>query len=290
MFLKKYLQQILKNQFYACTLVLVFALLPYTLWASLTIVALVTLRKGTYPGLMATLCGMLAYLLPSYLGLQYMMASEWTVLSFLFCYFLAYLLKISENWRVVLPCILSLILLALIGFQYYMPAYVEANFQAFLRAVKPDSGLLELLNSQVVRDFIPAYLLGVEGVVLTISALFPVIIARYFQALLFYPEGFRREILAFRAQRIALLLIVTCFVLIRYGNLVASTALPLVAFYIVMSGFSFVFGLLRKLDDRFVLTILLIPALLVPYIAFPVLFILGCFDSLVRVRSPLKAP
>lgn len=284
-FLKNQARQILNSQSYACFLTALFVQLPYATWISLTTVALVTLRKG-HSGLMVVLFGMLACVIQNYFGFGYSIACKWTILALLMSFFSAYLLKKAENWCVVLPGILLTTLIGLIFYQYWMPESIAENFQVFISLFKDlKPGMVDMLDNEAVRAFMPSYLLGVEGLALVTTALLPVLIARYIQSMLFYPEGFRQEIFAFRAHRMTLLLLVCCLMFIRYGNVEAACCLPLLALYLVVSGFSLAYSFLRKKEDRVVLVLLLVPAILMPYIAFPIYLLLGCFDSLVRIRT-----
>lgn len=287
-FLKNQTLYLLQSPAWIYAWISIFAMLPYTSCLSLALVALVTLRKGPTPGLTAVLVGILAQLIPAFIGLGGLSGHEWALLAYLACFFAACLLKKSESWQVVLTSLLLVVWVGLILVQQFKPGYIETNFQNFLalvQGVNPPKELIALLANQAVRIALPYYLLGAEAISLVISALFPLIIARYLQALAFYPEGFRKEILAFRAHWLALLLFIMGYLFIRQGNLLAAFGMPLLALYLIVSGINLVFSLLWKISDRLILMTVVLPAIIVPYIAFPVYLLLGCFDSLVSVRS-----
>lgn len=285
-FLKKEAQRVLQSQTYACLLVVMLALIPLGFAASLTIVALVTLRQGYHKGLQLVIAGMAAYVFVAFTGLSKMPLDILSLLAYLVCYLSAYLLKRAQSWQVVLPSVLSMVLIFLLILQYAMPAYAEASFLVYfdmLQSLKSDM-FVDALKQPLFRDFIASYSLGIQGFVLVTISLFPVLIARYMQSLLFYPEGFRKEVLAFRASRFVLLLSLSCFVFIQHSSLVAASSLPLLIFYLMVSGISFSYKLLSRKNDRVILVVLFLPAVLAPYIMFPLYVLLGCFDSLVRIR------
>ncbi len=173
----------------AATVAVLFGLIPLLNLLSGVVIALVTLRKGLQEGLLALLWA----LLPA--GLQWLLGDTTPVIMVVGVTLLAYLLKRTQSWQLVLVLmtVLGVVLQVSLVLQ---PAYVT-NVQRLLDQLL-DSGqgiplateglTIEDAKTQMLALWLSFY--GVEHMLVFVACL---MLGRFWQAMLYNPGGFRQE-------------------------------------------------------------------------------------------------
>ena len=286
-------KRVLENNRYALLYAVFLALIPYTTWLSLAVIALVTLKKGWREGAL-----LLMPVATAYVGL--LLAQEPTIiaiintlLTFLPCYIAACVLGLTVSWRAVAGVFILLAGLSALVLQLTLPEFVVTQYQFLTAAIaqaRPD------LLAKVLKDtgdynqlIIANYFFGFQLISVFLSAALPLITARSVQSQLYNPGGFRQEMLALRGNKIGLLIMSILLIAVNQQKLIAMNVLPLVIFYFLLAGLSLSFQALaeKKIRGRFLL--LVAPLIVLPFVMLPVYVVLGSLDSLFNLRLYLPS-
>ena len=283
---------LLENKRLAILHAVILALLPYTAWLSVSIVALVTLRKGWRNGGLLLAYAMLANFTLSLTSVPLVIALTNALLVFMPCYIGACVLRLTVSWRAVVGAFFIQVLCTMLILQVFMPEFIMAQFlyfQSVLREIQGDGTLFTLLNdnSNLNQMVLASYLLGLQAMGVIFSACISLLMARSVQSTLFYPGEFKREMLAFRGDKLGLLLLVMMFVASYQQNVIAMCLLPVLVFYFFLAGLSLSFNVLAKQRPLSSLVLLLVSLVLLPFVMIPVYVIFGSLDSLFNFRSYL---
>ncbi len=287
-------QYVLENRYNAIIIAAVLAIVPFVAWLSLAVVALVSLRKGSHEGAKVLLASLVAsILLYKFSGLPIDFLYE-TILLFLTGFMAAQLLKITANWSIVIAVlvVVGLVGLAIIFTVY--PDYVNRQFDTMLVLLK--SYDLGNLVDQVVegdtnfsRFTLASYLLGFRVFSVIVSIIISLSFARFVQAKLFYPRGFTKEILAFRASYLLLIVSFLVSLALYQGKTSFISAVPMLVVYFMLGGLSVsIWYCLSKKNTSKTVLIIVIPLMVLPYIMVPVYALLGAFDSVLNIRLYLQ--
>lgn len=287
--LRKQGQHLLENERYAVLYTVILALLPFTTWLSVAIVTLVTLRKGWSKGAFLLGPALGAYFAVSYSSMSTHIALINAVLVFMPAYIAACVLRISTSWRVVARVFFLLIASAVFFLQIYMPDFIAAQYlfiEAALRELQSDNTVLSIINNKTSLNqmVLASYLLGLQAVGVVFSAYLSLTLARSVQSQLFYPGGFKREMLMFRGDKIEFLVLVSVFIAASQQNVFAMSLLPILIFYFMLAGLSLSFNLFAKQKPLTVMIISVVSLVLLPFIMLPVYVIFGSLDSLFNFR------
>ena len=293
-FIRNQSQYLLENKRHAILHAMVLALLPYTAWLSVAVVALVTLRKGWRDGALLLVPAMMAYLALSLSSTTSMMALLNVLLVFVPTYLAACTLRLTTSWRAVAGVYFIQVVLAVLLLQLLMPEFIMAQFlflQAAIREIQGESGLLALIDNKtgLNQTVLASYILGLQVVGVVFSAVLSLILARSLQSKLFYPGEFRREMLAFRGDKIGLLLLVCMFIAANQHNVIAISLLPILMFYFLLAGLSLSFNVLAKQRPLSLMILLIASLMVLPFIMLPVYVIFGSLDSLFNLRLYLPS-
>ena len=289
-FIDKHGQLLLKNDKHVLLHVIVLALLPYTAWLSVALLALITLRKGGRQG--ANLLGPVIaanVLLSLILGAPIAVALINAWLLFVPCYAAACVLRATANWRAVAGLFLLLVIIVVLSLQLFMPDMIMAQYlylQSVLQSMPTESAVLSFIHDKTAANpsVFANYLLGFQAVGVVSSAVFPLLLARSVQSRLFYPGEFKKEMLSFRAEKIGLLLLFALFFGVSQQNTFAMSLLPLFLFYFLLAGLSLSFKILEKQKPMRATVLLLAALFLLPLVMLPVYVIFGLLDSVFNFR------
>ncbi len=293
-FIRNQSQSLLENKRHAMLQAMILALLPYTAWLSVTVVALVTLRKGWRDGALLLALAMMAYLALALYSTTPIMALLNTLLVFVPTYLAACTLRSTASWRAVAGVYFLQVTVIVLLLQWLMPEFIVAQFlflQAALSEIQGEKALLALINNKAGfnQTVIASYLLGLQAVGVVFSAALSLMLARSIQSKLFYPGEFKREMLAFRGDRMAFFLMLCVFILANQQNITAITVLPVLVFYFLLTGLSLSFNVLAKQRPLSSMLILIASLLVLPFIMLPVYVIFGSLDSLFNLRLYLPS-
>ncbi len=292
-FFRKQGQLMLDQPRYALTHAVVLAVLPYTAWLSVALIALITLRKGDAAGKKILVPALFAHFAISLISLSPTVATLNTLLTFVPCYLAACLLRSTASWRAVSACFFVLLVLSVLIVQYMAPNFIMAQFlfiKSVLHEAQADNAFLELINSKagLSSEFLANYLFGVQAAGVGLSALLSLMLARSVQSQLYYPGGFRAEMLSFRGNRIGFLLLVILLFTAWQGNILAMNILPTLILYFLLAGLSLALTILGQRNSLGLFLLLVVPLMFIPFIMVPIYLIIGTLDSLLNFRSYLR--
>lgn len=292
-FIRQQGQKLLDSNRHALLYAVLLALIPYTTWLSLAIIALVTLKKGWREGAMLLMPVMTAFLTCSMVVAPTLLAISNTVLAFIPCYLAACVLGLTASWRAVAGVFLLLLSVSAMVFQIVMPDFITAQYQYLYAAM---SQLHPEVLPRVITDvngsnqlILANYWFGLQLASLVVSALMPLTLARSVQSQLYYPGGYRQEMHSLRGNKAGLMLLILVLIAAHQGRFIAMNILPLLVMYFLIAGLSVSFCALAGKKIRGTPLILVTPLVLVPFVMLPVYVILGSLDSLFNLRLYLPS-
>ncbi|MFC3909285.1 hypothetical protein ACFORL_09390 [Legionella dresdenensis] len=287
-------QYLLQNERYALFVTAVLAFVPLGAWVSLAIAALVTLRRGWYFGARLTIVSAVSTLIAAGMTVDMFQAAPVILSTLVLVYSGAILLRATESWKITTTVMLFAGLSSIALIHLAAPQYIEQQYQFIVSVISnagQDDALSQLISEAGInKPALASYMLGVKVFSIIVSALSSLLLARYVQSMLFYPEGFRKEMLAFRASKLGVILLIGVLAGIWQKNAAVVSCLPLIVTYFMAASLSLGFSILKQ--RRLVSIVLLFaPLIVVPQIMLPVYVFLGSLDSLVnfRLRLPAKA-
>jgi hypothetical protein len=292
-FIRRQGQFLLDHPGYALLHILILAVLPYTAWLSVALMALITLRKGEAAGKKVLIPALLANFAISLISISPVVATINTLLTFIPCFLGACLLRSTVSWRAVTGCFFVLLVISVLIVQFMVPNFVMAQYlfiKTILTEAQTDNTLFELINTKtgLSPEFFANYLFGVQAAGVCLSALFSLMLARSVQSQLYYPGGFREEMLSFRGNKLGLLILMILLLTSWQGNVLAMNILPTLVLYFLLAGLSLTLRALGGRGSIGTLILLVVPMLFLPFILVPIYVILGTLDSLFNFRIYLR--
>ncbi|KTD49516.1 membrane protein [Legionella rubrilucens] len=281
---------LLQNEKYAWFLTAVLAVIPFTAWVSLSVMALVTLRKGWASGCQCLIIGLTVSLCMAEMTTSSPYLLSTIALTYLTCYMGACLLRATASWQKVAVFIISLATVVILLVHSLASEFILAQYkmvQEMLKALDQGNVIASLLEHQPPENQVSLanYLLGIKAISVLLSAVFSLLVARAVQSMLFYPGGFKREVMAFRANSAAVVLLLVCLYGVYQHNPVLLSCLPLFFVYLMAAGISLSLSLLAQKRRLAFWVLLLMPIVVVPYIMLPVYVLFGSIDSLFNLRA-----
>jgi len=177
--------------------------------------------------------------------------------------------------------------------QVFAPHLISAQLvylQTVVQNLDTGSTLLDTWREWGIPPVVVAnYLLGFQELCLLLAIISPLLLARSLQARLYYPGGFRQEMLNFRGDKYSLVVMVLLSIAASLNHVLAMNGLPIILFYFTLAGLSLSAHVLEKMKPLRKAVILWAPLLLVPLVAFPFYIALGAFDSLFNFRLYLAS-
>lgn len=272
--------------------VVVLALFPLTDWLSLALIALVTMRLGWYEGVRCFLAGATASMcLTEYSG-ESIEAFVTILPTYVFTYAGACLLRKYGNWHYVIAGILSAIFLILLGVHWFIPDFFVSQYQAFLSVLEqidPDKLYIPQLlgNNPANQIKLAYYMFSVKLLGIFLSVMISLLLARSIQSQLFYPGGFKIELLSFRANKTGLLFLAVIGAGIYQHNVLAYCSLFICFTYFLIGGLSLAASILAHKQKIVIYTAIFLPLIIVPYITLPLYAVFGSIDSIFNLRKRL---
>ncbi len=288
-FIQKQADLLVTQKSRALVYALVFALFPYTAWLAVIVIALITLRKGCLEGAVLLLPTMLVHLGVSLVFAATMVPIVNTLTLFLPCYFAACALRVTTSWQAACAVLFLQISLVVLCVQWMIPDFVMTQFvylKTILEQTQSEGALSGLMhdNPALSDDMLAGYAFGIQMLSVVFSALSGLMFARSIQSRLYHPDGFRQEVLSFRAKKIMVILLVVLFFSALQKNMVAMMMLPSLVMYFLLSGLSLSANIFYKKNSRVILVLLLAPLMLLPFVMVPLYGVLGLVDSLFNLR------
>ena len=250
-------------------------------------VGLVGLRRGLSEGLLVALWALLPSLLAFYVSDLNPMVILASIAGVAIVPLAAEVLKVSISWRLTLLFIsvvsAALAILLSVLFSTELSSLQDSLAQLFAEIQKGQP------NQQAVQMFVPerTFIVGLIGYIMALNAVLSLILARWWQALLYNPGGFQTEFHQLRlGGREAILLLVGIgfcqFNSSQYFSWGELLALPL-----LLSGIALVHFIVahRKLGGHW-LVIFYVGLVLIGPLSMA-LIVISCIDSIVNFRSRL---
>lgn len=279
----------LESERYALILAMVLAAIPYMGWLAEALIAFVTLRKGAKVGVQLLLPVILVHTLLSVFAFPVYVALTIATLNVLPCFVAAWVLKKTKSWQQVAFSLFGLVVLGVMLLHLVLPSFIAEQFKHLEMILEGlSSSTTEILGfwqqKGISREALANYLVGIQATSIVFSSLIPVFLARSIQAQLFYPGGFRKEVLHFRANKYGLFVFFALSIAAFNNVYLAMNLLPIVLFYYVLAGLSvgaYMFSRMRPLVAGL---ILIVPLILIAWVMMPLYFLIGIIDSLCNAR------
>lgn len=285
---------LLQNDSYALIYIAILALIPFAAWLSAAVVALVTLRKGWVAGLKGLVVGVVSLYIPSLVSDSWLMSFTNAVLAFLPCYLTAGVLRSTMSWRIAMAFIVLLVLCGINYVYWLAPELIQEQYQFVVAVLKQWQNSDLVSNQDAINAVNPMivtyYVIGVQAISIALSAIVSLMLARSVQSSLFYPGGYRQEMLDFRASGWGVILLALAAIGAYQSVSLAISCLPILVMYYAGAGISISFNILAKGKKGIgIVFLLLIPLIIVPLVMLPIYVMLGALDSLFNFRLYLSA-
>lgn len=287
--LKKQAELILASRKQATLYAVILALLPYCTWFALVVIALVTLRKGQREGARILVTVMLVHGSLLSISMPFYAVMCNMLLVFTPVYIAAYVLRVTSSWQAVGSVLFFLVILSSILIQEMVPEWVMsqyAMFQSIVHASQSDHIFTKWLDDATgLPTLVMAnYTLGSQLMSAVLSIWSAVLLARSLQSQLFYPGGFKQELLTFRGNRVSFIVMLLLSVAAWQWNVVAMNVLPVLVLFYLLAGLSLCANFFMGKWSRGTLVVLILPVLFIPFVMLPLYIILGMLDSVFNIR------
>lgn len=290
-FILKQSRTVLENKQHAVVCAVMLALLPFASWLSVALVSLVTLRKGAKAGFEVMLPALVVHSAPLMLMMPVSSALINTLVAYVPCYCAAYTLRNTQGWHYVAGVFLLQAVIGVALIQMVVPEFIIGQFEQLKSVFNQFAEYKELVAANsAVNTFILAQLFfGIQIVTVLVSATVSLLFARSVQAKLVFPEGFKKEIRAFRSGRVALAILFLTALAAYYEIPIGINLLPLVLCYFIAAGFNLAYVVLAGKKRAIVFALLLLTVVLKPSIVLCAYIIFGSLDSIFNFRLYLPA-
>ncbi|MDD9890268.1 MAG: hypothetical protein OXU30_08005 [Gammaproteobacteria bacterium] len=250
-------------------------LIPVFNLLSPVIVGLVMLRKGIQEAAFVFAWGILP------LG-AWALAGDYVPLIMLFGISgLAWLLRETESWEFTLLAAI-LIGLAVEVYLRIQPAVLDAVFQQFQPYFEQNN--IQGIDNEQLRETMTSMI----GAVYMFLAIVLTMLARWMQATLFNPGGFRQEIHQLRIEQKVALLLIGFMLLASFGVLIPSSWIVYFILPLVFSGIGLVHAVVAK-RNLSVMVLLAFYVLLMLPLVLQLVVLLALIDSWYDFRSRMNS-
>ena len=261
----------------AILVILLFGFFPLLYFVSAAIVALINLRKGLQEGLIALLWSML----PA--GILFAFGKDATpVILFIGVTVFAQMLRKTESWSTVIMCCIGLGLISQLSLIWQSDYTSQVN-QMITEAVvaQQNQGDQPVYNAEQLVSM----LLGLYGAYHMAFTLLCLMLARWWQAAMYNPGGFRLEFheLKFKPQ---LMLVLLGLILAGMMNIEPlATWLPIFCLPPIFGGMAVIHSVVAKKQLG---SAALIIGYVTLFIMAPIIVLLGLLDSVVDLRKKMN--
>lgn len=292
-FIQRHTRRLIDHEQYAFWTIIVVTLVPYIDWVASIILALVTLRRGPQKGLMLLIPALSARCVMGLISTTWPQACMDASLEVLPCYAAAVVLYRTQSWRWVWWGSFVVWMIAVSVIHHYYPEWIEVQWAYVAQILKQSDTTRRFINIwQPSSDIMPMlmnYVLGLQGVSLILNSMMSVGCARSLQSKLYYPEGFREELLHFRADRLSVGVLILFLGMAHQGYVLAMNGLPCLLLCFISAGLSVVMYFFRAMRSLKRIMIMLLPFALSPLFALLGYALLGCLDAILDCRLKLTS-
>lgn len=291
--LRKQGQLMLKNDMYALFNVSILAMLPYGGWMAASVVALITLRKGFKKGSMLLAIAILANFFILNKTLPSNVAMIESILSYTPCFLAAGILYLTQSWRIVSSVLFAVVLIVMSLLQLLLPDFIMQQY-LYIREVLNQlqiGNVFSILNANsnsAEQAIFANYFLGVQAAGVLLSAFISLVFARFIQSVIYYPEGFKSEILSLRGTKMGLLTLLITILAAKQPYFLAINMLPVLLMFFFIAGSSLWAHCIT--NKSIFIPMLVLSGVLVffPHIMLLLITLLGSLDTLFNFRIYLQ--
>lgn len=286
-FIVKHSKSLLDNKQRAILYAVILSVMPFASWLSVSLIALVTLRKGAKAGFEVMMPALVVHSVPLMLMVPLDSVVINTLLSYVPCFIAAAVLRATRNWQSVFGSLFILVFLGASLIQLMTPDYVVAMFSHFKGAMSEFQDYQTLIDSGtdgISSTVLAQIFLGIQILSVLVSAIISLMFARSVQAKLFNPGGFKVELLSFRSGRLAFLMLMVLSIASYYEVYLAINILPLILSYFLLSGISLAYYMFGRKRETKILILLFLLILLKPTFVLFAYIVIGSLDSLFNFR------
>ena len=269
-----------------------FALLPFLNWLSVVITLLVTLRKGAKEGAWILVCTLLPIcvlaLVSHDVSIFYNM-----VIPIVVAWILAILLHKTHNWALTILIGVAIGVFVIVVMHSYISG-INAWWQERMLAYLQQLGTQMNVNTEQQRQMIlhlSKVATGLQMAALLLVDLLWLLLARYWQAVLYNPGALRSELQIIRMPRWAsgILAVVLVIAVLTKLQLIVDV-LPMVLLPFALAGLSLVHFIMTVRKAHWIWLVLFYVVLVfaLPYISMG-LVVLALVDSLMNLRRRYRA-
>lgn len=281
-------EKILNNRTQAIFFAVIFSFLPYLLWLSLAVIALIVLRKGSYEGLLVMILPFLVHLTKLTLIAPYPLVLIDLLLRFGLPFIGACLLRQFIDWGIVISTFISILSCLTIILFWYLPDFqtIQLKLMKIVLAELQSKYFIEFSygNKQFIQ-LVMKTLLGCQAVYLLGLSLLSLVFARIVQSILYNRGGFLVEVRQLKAHWFWVFFLVMILVQSTFeDSIIASNLIPMIGFYFILTGFSFLQCQMDSLSKKECSLLNVVAILTFPISLIPLIFI-GVLDSLFNFRK-----
>ncbi|WP_263081147.1 hypothetical protein [Endozoicomonas sp. Mp262] len=260
-----------------------FACIPMLFWISAAIVSLVLLRRGFDQGFKVLMWALLPGIAWAAMG-QYSV-----VMGLLATVSLASVLRVTVSWQKTLLALLPVGGAMAFVLSQLAPAQVSqlsAMVMEFLGTFLKQAGKTPADLGEILKPLIHYGVIGMLTWFNLVSCILGLILARSWQSSLYNPGGFREEFQRIRLPVLSSMLLLALTVAGSALSPVMVVLVPIASLPLFIAGVSLVHGLvaLRKRGIQW-LAVFYVMVVLFTQLAYPVIVLTACLDSLFDFRS-----
>ena len=278
------------------SLALLSLILPPVSIVSSASIALVTLRRGSYEGFYTLLGACVsAALLGSFLFGSFQFALFYGLILWLPIWSISIILREGNQLIIAIQSAILLGVLGVIGFYLYVNNPAEMWYSVLNQMVQPmleNSGETPVGDIQKSLKMFSHYMTGGITAGMIYGLIFSLFLARYWQSVLYNPDGFRKEYLSLRATpKVAIGSLLIVAVAWLTSGVIAEVSWNITVLFIVL--YTFIgtsilhtsFSVMKR--KRFMVPFLYVTLVMIPHVII-IVIIVGVIDVWLDLRSKIS--
>ncbi|HLB42501.1 MAG TPA: hypothetical protein VJN02_06580 [Gammaproteobacteria bacterium] len=254
MWLHRFTNYILSNRWQTLCLVLFGTFVPVLGMLGILIATLITLRKSVIEGALLVIATTIPYIVSLFFSEHYRTAAPivlWATigvasLSNILTWLFAIMLRYRSNWSQILQVatLIGVLVISVIHLLYpniadwwgmQLQSYSnQALFGLWKNRIESSDMQLEIINAT------KQYATGVVIVAILFNAILQLVIARWWQTIIFHPKSLHKELQNIRLSQLAGILFAAGLVLAYLGNSVVLDIMPLLYMLFGVAGLSLI--------------------------------------------------
>jgi hypothetical protein len=291
--IQQLIMNVLNQPRLAWGLTLLMSCFNMTSWISVLFVMLLILRHGV-PVVFNLMCAnFVVNGVVNYLEISTFQAWLNSFYDYWPSYVGAATLYYTRSWNISGISMLSLLVIVSLGVHWVYPEYYSHELQAFI--LKAQQSLINLplpIPFNVLEQYLTSnmaffshLLMGMQLMVIVFNGCINLTMARSFQSQLVNSTGFRQEMLSLRGNRYLLVLLIASGGLVFYAKQwFLLLLIPSVLFYFFAVGLSILVSTFAKKRMQLGLIVLVLAAMVLPYVFIPLYLTAGVLDSFIDFR------